>query len=355
MVCIKLIICKQTSVCFTKENYQMDKKLKVLLLLGGTSPEREVSKSTGKSVYEALINLGYDVVVLDPAYGINQPLEVEEYFAEKDYADTSNENYLDAVNLMSADQLNVAFLALHGKYGEDGTIQSLLELKGIKYTGSKVLSSAIAMDKIMSKILFEEYFVPTPEYFHFAKGESTTEEVNNLIEQKFGYPAVIKPNDQGSTVGLTICKSSEQLTEAIRNAFEYSNRILVEEYIPGREVTVAVIDDTALPVLEIKPKHGIYDYECKYTSGMSEYIVPAEIPEEISKELQEIAVKACKSLRCEVYARVDFRLSPDNKIYTLEVNTLPGMTSLSLVPKMAKAIGISFEQLVEKIITLSLK
>ncbi|MEO8233277.1 MAG: D-alanine--D-alanine ligase [Ignavibacteriota bacterium] len=333
----------------------MENKLKVLLLLGGTSPEREVSKSTGKSVYQALINLGYEVIMLDPAYGINQPLEIEEYFSEQDYTEISNENYLDAVNLISAEQIDVAFLALHGKYGEDGTIQLLLELKGIKYTGSKVLSSAIAMDKIMSKILFEEYLVPTPEYFHFKNGKHTTEEINNKIEKQFGYPAVVKPNDQGSTVGLTICKSSDQLTEAIRNAFEYSDRILVEEYIPGRELTVAVIDDTALPVLEIRPKHGIYDYECKYTSGMSEYIVPAEIPDEVAKELQEIAVQACKSLRCEVYARVDFRLSPENKAYVLEVNTLPGMTSLSLVPKMAKAVGISFEQLVEKIITLSLK
>ena len=333
----------------------MDKKLKVLLLLGGTSPEREVSKSTGKSVYQALINLGHEVIILDPAYGINQPLEVEEYFDEKDFTEISNENYLDAVNLISPSEINVAFLALHGKYGEDGTIQSLLELKGIKYTGSKVLSSAIAMDKIMSKILFEDNNVPTPKWFHFKKGEHTTEEVNYLIEERFGYPAVVKPNDQGSTVGLTICKTSDQLAEAIHNAFEYSDRILVEEYISGREVTVAVIDDVALPVLEIKPKHGIYDYECKYTSGMSEYIVPAEIHSHISIELQEIAVQACKSLRCEVYARVDFRLRPDNKVYTLEVNTLPGMTSLSLVPKMAKAIGISFEKLVEKIITLSLK
>jgi len=333
----------------------MDIKLKVLLLLGGTSPEREVSKSTGKSVYEALLNLGHEVIILDPAYGINQPFEVEDYFNQNDYTEILNENYLDAINLISAEQINVAFLALHGKYGEDGTIQSLLELKGIKYTGSKVLSSAIAMDKIMSKILFEEYKVITPKWFHFKKGERTTEDVNNLIEQKFGYPAVIKPNDQGSTVGLTICKSSEQLVEAIHNAFEYSDRILVEEYIPGRELTVAVIDNLALPVLEIRPKHGIYDYECKYTSGMSEYIVPADVTEEVAKSLQEIAVQACKSLRCEVYARVDFRLSPDNKVYTLEVNTLPGMTSLSLVPKMAKAMGISFEQLIEKIITLSLK
>ena len=333
----------------------MEKKLKVLLLLGGTSPEREVSKSTGKSVYEALLNLGHEVIILDPAYGINQPYEVEDYFNENDYTEILNENYLDAVNLISANQINVAFLALHRKYGEDGTIQSLLELKGIKYTGSKVLSSAIAMDKIMSKILFEEYKVITPKWFQFKKDERTTEDVNNLIEQKFGYPAVVKPNDQGSTVGLTICKSSEQLVDAIHNAFEYSDRILVEEYIPGRELTVAVIDNSAMPVLEIRPKHGIYDYECKYTSGMSEYIVPADVPEKVAKSLQEIAVQACKSLRCEVYARVDFRLSPDNKVYTLEVNTLPGMTSLSLVPKMAKAMGISFEQLVEKIITLSLK
>ena len=333
----------------------MDKKLKVLLLLGGTSPEREVSKSTGKSVYTALTNLGYDVIVIDPAYGINQPLEVEEYFDEKDYAELSNENYLDAVNLVASTEFNVAFLALHGKYGEDGTIQSLLELKGIKYTGSKVLSSAIAMDKIMSKILFEEYHVPTPKWFHFKIDEYTSEEIDQMIERQFGYPAVIKPNDQGSTVGLTICKSSEQLNDAIHYAFEYSDRILVEEYIPGREITVAVIDDVALPVLEIRPKHGIYDYECKYTSGMSEYIVPADVPLGVSKSLQEIAVRACKSLRCEVYARVDFRLSPDNIVYALEVNTLPGMTSLSLVPKMAKTVGLSFEELVEKIINLSLK
>jgi D-alanine-D-alanine ligase len=333
----------------------MDKKLKVLLLVGGTSPEREVSKGTGKSVYQALLNLGYDVIVIDPAYGINQPFEVEDYFKEDDYSEILNENYLDAVNLISADQISVAFLALHGKYGEDGTIQSLLELKGIKYTGSKVLSSAIAMDKIMSKILFEDNNVPSPQWFHFKKGERTTEEINKSIEEKFGYPAVVKPNDQGSTVGLTICKTSNQLADAIHNAFEYSDRILVEEYIPGREVTVAVINDEAFPVLEIRPKHGIYDYECKYTSGMSEYIVPADVTDDVAKSLQEIAVQACKSLRCEVYARVDFRLSPDNKVYALEVNTLPGMTSTSLVPKMAKAVGLTFEQLVEKIIALSIK
>ncbi len=333
----------------------MDKNLKVLLLLGGISPEREVSKSTGKSVYSALINLGYDVVLIDPTYGINQPYEVEDYFKSEDFIDISKENYLDAINLISPSEIDVAFIALHGKYGEDGTIQSLLELKGIKYTGSKVLSSALAMDKIMSKILFQEYEIPTPEYFHFRENELTTEEVKRKIESSFNFPAVVKPNDQGSTVGLTICKSSSQLDDAIHQAFEYSDRILVEEYIAGRELTVAVLDDQALPALEIRPKHGIYDYECKYTSGMSEYIVPADIPDEVSKSMQQIAVQACKAVRYDVYARVDFRLSNENKIYALEVNTLPGMTSTSLVPKMAKAVGISFEQLVEKIITLSLR
>lgn len=333
----------------------MDKKLKVLLLLGGSSPEREVSKSTGKSVYNALVNLGYDVVLIDPAYGINQPYEVDDYFKVENFADVSAENYLDAINLISPSEIDVAFLALHGKFGEDGTIQSLLELKGIKYTGSKVLSSALAMDKIMSKILFQKNEVPTPDFFHFKEDELTTDEVIKKIESSFKFPAVVKPNDQGSTVGLTICKSSDQLNDAIHLAFEYSDQILIEQYVAGRELTVAVIDDIALPSLEIKPKHGFYDYECKYTSGMSEYIVPAEIPEDVSKSMQQIAVKACNAVRYDVYARVDFRLSPDNKIYTLEVNTLPGMTSTSLVPKMAKAIGLSFEQLIEKIIALSLK
>jgi len=333
----------------------MDKKLRVLLLLGGISPEREVSKATGKSVYQALLNLDYEVKLIDPAYGKDQPAEIEKYFVEEDFVKISKENYLEALSLISPLDIDIAFLALHGKYGEDGTIQSLLELKGIKYTGSKILSSALAMDKIMSKILFEEYNVPTPKWFHLQENEKSLEEINNEIENKFGFPAVVKPNDQGSTVGLTICKSSDQLNDAIKNAFAYSDRILVEEYIPGREVTIAVVNDIAFPVLEIKPKHGIYDYECKYTSGMSEYIVPAELLESVAEEMKQIAILSLQSLRCEVYARVDFRLTTDNKYYVLEVNTLPGMTSLSLVPKMAKAIGISFEELIQKIINISLQ
>src|SRR3972149_1559562 len=257
------------------------RKLKIALVVGGTSTERNVSKSSGQSIYKALLSLGCNPIVVDPAYGINQPKDKSSFFAHDDTLEISNLNYVRVVNSKLFDNVDIAFLALHGKWGEDGTIQSLLELRGVKYTGSKVLASALAMDKIMSKILFEEF-------------------------------------------------------------------------IDGQEVTVAVLDNQPLPVLEIKPKHNVYDYECKYTSGMSEYEVPAKIPEEVVKQIQDQALAAHISLGCEVYSRADFRLSNELKPYCLEVNTLPGMTSTSLVPKMAKAVGISFEELIEKIITLSL-
>ncbi len=332
----------------------MKSKPRIALLLGGTSPEREVSKSTGKSVYTALQNLGYPTDIIDPAYGDDQPDNVDLFFANENYRTISNPNYIKALNLDIWKQIDLAFLALHGKWGEDGTIQSMLELKEIKYTGSKVLSSALAMDKIKSKILFDHHKVSTPKWFAVKNGDIKTDYVVEKIKTELNFPAVIKPNDQGSSVGITICKSEEEVKQAFIQAYEYSDRVLIEEYIPGRELTVAVLDNKPLPVLEIKPKHGLYDYECKYTSGMSEYIVPAEISGDVSHQLQVLAVNAFKALRCETYARVDFRLSPDNKPYTLEVNTLPGMTSLSLVPKMAKAVGISFDELVEKIINLSL-
>jgi D-alanine-D-alanine ligase len=332
----------------------MKQKTRIAILLGGTSPERAVSKSTGKSIYDALQSLGYPTIIIDPAYGNDQPQNVELFFKEEDYRPISNANYINALNLNVWNETDLAFLALHGKWGEDGTIQSLLELKGIRYTGSKVLSSALAMDKIKSKILFDHHDVINPKWFAIKNGEIDIVKIIHRIKSELNFPAVIKPNDQGSSVGLTICNSENEVEEAINLAYKYADRILIEEYIPGKEMTVAVLDNEPLPVLEIKPKHGLYDYECKYTSGMSEYIVPAEIPDEISTQMKTLAVKAFTALRCETYGRVDFRLSTQNRPYTLEVNTLPGMTSLSLVPKMAKAAGISFEQLVEKIISLSL-
>ncbi|WP_337865813.1 D-alanine--D-alanine ligase [Ignavibacterium sp.] len=332
----------------------MKSKLIIILLVGGTSTERYISKLSSKSIYDALLKLGHNVILLDPAYGDNQPTEPEKFFDEKDFGEISNSNYIKCFNRKEFDSAELVFIGLHGKWGEDGTVQAILDLKGIKYTGSKTLASAVTMDKILSKFLFDEYHIPTPKWFSFNKDEMSSEDIISKIETEIGYPAIIKPNDQGSTVGLSICRKSDDVKNALLLAKDYSEKILVEEFIPGRELTVGIIGDTALPVLEIKPKHEIYDYECKYTSGMSEYIVPADLPNEISKQLQEVSLKAFKVLECDGYARIDFRLSPDNKFYLLEINTLPGMTSLSLVPKMAKAVGMSFEELIDKIIQLSL-
>lgn len=330
-------------------------EINVALLVGGTSPEREVSKASGKSVLKALRDLGYKVKVIDPAYGLVQPKEEYQFFEEKDYSEISNRNQLEAINSTLFDGIDVVFIGLHGKWGEDGTLQSLLEMRGIKYTGSKVLSSALAMNKCMSKIMFQHFDVSTPKWFLVNANEVDYNLIKEKIKKFFGYPCVIKPNDQGSTIGLTICRGEIELNEAIVKAFQYSSTVLIEEYIVGRELTVGIIGKQALPVLEIKPLDGFYDYEHKYTSGKTEYIVPAQIPPKVAEHLQHQALLAFNSVACETYARIDFRLTKDYKSYCLEVNTLPGMTNLSLVPKMAAAAGISFEELIDKIIKYALK
>jgi D-alanine-D-alanine ligase len=322
----------------------------VALLLGGTSPEKEVSKATSKSVMKALYDLGYKVKLINPAYGLNQPKEADKFFEEKEYTDISNRNYVEVINSTLMDDVDVAFIGLHGKYGEDGTLQSLLELRGIKYTGSKVLASSLAMDKCMTKIMFQHFDVSTPKWFVVKKDENDFTRVREKIKKFFGYPCVVKPNDQGSTIGLTICRGDVEVEQAVKKALEFSNKALVEEYVAGRELTVAVLGQQVLPVLEIKPKSGFYDYQSKYTSGMTDYIVPAEIPPKVAEHLQHQALLAFNSVGCQSYARVDFRLTKDYKTYCLEVNTLPGMTSTSLVPKMAKAAGVSFEELIDRII-----
>ena len=331
----------------------LNKNIRIALLLGGTSPERHVSKATGASIYKALTNLGYETFLVNPAYGDKQSKNSGDYFKDEDYSGISNENYIKALNLDLFNSIDLAFLALHGKWGEDGTIQSLLELKGIKYTGSKVLASAISMDKKMSKILFQHYNVRTPLWI-MVNADYNLSFLKKEIESKLKFPCVIKPNDQGSTVGLTICENENRVEDAVKLSLRWSNKALIEEYIPGREMTVAIVENEVFPVLEIKPKHNLYDYECKYIPGMSEYEIPAKINDEISDNLKKSALGAFKALGCEGYARVDFRLSPDNLDYCLEVNSLPGMTSTSLVPKMAKAVGISFEELVDRIVKLSL-
>ena len=329
-------------------------KPKVALLVGGTSPERAVAKMSGKGILQALRSLQYPTIIIDPAYGLSQPKEEEQFFSEKDYAEISNRNCIDAINSNLLDDVDVVFSAMHGKWAEDGTIQSLLELRGMKYTGSKVLASALAMDKEMSKVVFRQAGVQTAEWFSVKDQYLEPNLIASEIKQKFGFPCIIKANDQGSTVGLKFVKNESEVEEGIRLALQYSSKALIEKYISGRELTVAVLLNEALPVLEIVPKSGFYDYKSKYTSGMSEYIVPAKIPDEAAVRAQQQALKAFHSLGCEGYARIDFRLNNENELYCLEVNTLPGMTALSLVPKAAKAVGISFEELIQKIIQQAL-
>ncbi|MFH0735119.1 MAG: D-alanine--D-alanine ligase [bacterium] len=331
------------------------KKENILLLVGGISPEREVSKSSGENVYNALLKLDYNVTIIDPAYGENQPKDNLQFFCDKDFAPISRENYIKAINLPAFENTDLVFNSLHGKYGEDGTIQSLLELKNIKYTGSGVLSSSLTMDKCASKILFQHFDVSTPKWFFVSEDSVDFNEIKETIKTNLLYPCVIKPNDQGSTIGLSICHNQDEVIPAIKLALQFSSKALIEEFIEGFELTVGVLDNIVLPPLEIKPKKDCYDYECKYTDGMSEYVVPANFPEEVLNNLKEQAKLAFDALGCSSYARIDFRVNRKHQIFCLEANTLPGMTSHSLLPKMAMAAGISFEKLIEKIIIYALK
>lgn len=333
----------------------MNSQLTVALLVGGASPERQVSKSSSASIYKALLSLGHRVILIDPAYGKNQPSSPEDFFGEKDLFPVDYKNYIQAIESGNIQEADTVFIGLHGKWGEDGTVQGMLELSGKPYTGSGILASALAMDKDMSVSLFQRNGVQTPEGFLIKKTDAEDKHISEVILEKTGLPCVIKPNDQGSTVGLSIVHTVDEILPAFNECFRYSDGARVEKYITGRELAVGIIDDIVLPVLEIKPKHEIYDYECKYTSGMSEYIVPADIPEDIAHTIQNQAMLAFNALGCKGYGRADFRLSPDNQSYCMEMNTLPGMTSTSLVPKMAKAIGISFEQLIERIVSISLR
>jgi len=328
--------------------------LNLVLLAGGASVERPVSKMSSKGIYHALISLGHSVSIVDPAYGKLQPDDTDDFFGEKDIYKISAANYVDAVNLPAFANADSVVIGLHGKWGEDGTLQSLLELKGLNYTGSGVLASSVCMDKGMAKIIFSDNGVTVPKGFVVPRGSYSLEEVKNRINRDFGYPLVVKPNDQGSTFGLSVCADDTTIKQAMELAFTYSDKVLVEQFIAGRELTVGVLEDKPLTPLEIIPKHELYDYECKYTKGMSEYLVPAPIDSAVADKMKTEALKAYNATGCKGYARVDFRLAPDNTMYCIELNTLPGMTPTSLLPKMAKAEGISFEALLEKIVNASL-
>jgi D-alanine-D-alanine ligase len=337
--------------------------MNIALLTGGLSAEREVSLSSGRGILKALRSLGHNVIVIDPIYGdkrveedvIFQDVVSKDYPALEKIKKLQGDNarrMLDCVNSDLFDNINMAFLGLHGKFGEDGKIQTLLELRGIKYTGSGITASTFAMDKDIAKTVFKENGITTPEWIALKR-----EDEYNIKEflRIFGKPLVIKPNDEGSTVGLTIASDEKELEKGINLAFSYSDKILVEKHVKGRELTVSIVDGKAYPVVEIIPKEGFYDYEHKYTKGRTTYVCPAEITAAVSDKAKEIALNAFTFSGCEVYARVDFLLTSDDELSCLEVNTLPGMTELSLVPMSVKAEGMEFNVLIDTIIKASLK
>ena len=245
-------------------------------------------------------------------------------------------------------EADVVFLGLHGGQGEDGTIQALLDMARVKYTGSGHLSSALAMDKDLSKKLFRVAEVSTADWL---MAPATIEQVEGML----GLPIVVKPSKEGSTVGLSIVKKRQDLAPAIAEASKYDDEVIIERFIPGRELTVGVLGEIALPVGEIIAKHEIYDYECKYTPGMATEEFPAKLSREATERVQQQALAAFKALKLGGCARIDFRLTSEGEFYCLEANTLPGMTELSLIPQGAAAMGITFPELCERIVKLALE
>jgi D-alanine-D-alanine ligase len=333
--------------------------LKITVLMGGESAERNVSLASGIRIVLALKSRGHDVVAFDPSNGVISEQEQQRLASSavgteppslESLAKTTGGAFLPGLEaLPEVANAEVVFLALHGGMGEDGTIQALLDMAHVKYTGSGHLSSALAMDKDLSKKLFRAAGVQTADWL---MAPASVDEV----EKKLGLPVVVKPSKQGSTVGLSVVKKREDLDAAVKEAWRYDDEVMIEKFIAGRELTVGILGDMALPVGEIKPVHEIYDYECKYTAGMAVEEFPAKLSPEQTQRVQAQAVAAFKSLKLRGYARIDFRLSPsdddggEGEFYCLEANTLPGMTELSLIPQGAQAAGISFPELCERIV-----
>ncbi|AJE02376.1 D-alanine--D-alanine ligase [Geobacter pickeringii] len=296
------------------------KTKKIGVLMGGLSAEREVSLASGAAVLQALRVRGYDAVAVDMDRDLPQ--------------------------VLAREGIDVAFIALHGRYGEDGAVQGALELVGIPYTGSGVLASALAMNKIFAKQVFAASGLTVAPYRVLRRGE--TPDVDSL---GFSFPLVVKPSQEGSSVGVSIVRSAAALPAALEMAFRYDREILVEQFVKGREIQVGILDDRAMGAIEIVPKNEFYDYEAKYTDGMAEHICPPVLAPELYRKLLAEGEKAHGALGCSGHSRVDFLVTEAGECFLLEVNTLPGMTSLSLLPEIAqKEAGIGFEELVERIL-----
>lgn len=304
--------------------------LRVAVLMGGRSAEREVSLNTGAQVAAALEQAGHEVVRVDSG--------------EPGFIAALQDARPDAV-----------FVCLHGRFGEDGTVQGLLELLDLPYVGSGVLASALAMDKVMSKHFFAHEGIRTPAYVHVRRGEAVDiDEVTRTLGSK----TVVKPSNEGSAIGVTIAHEPAELPAALEEAFRFDDSVLIEQFVSGVEVTVGVIgneDPIALPTLEIVPEHEFYDYESKYVPGMSAHIIPARISEEARAECQRLALVAHRALGCRGMSRADVIVDEQGVVQLLEVNTIPGMTATSLLPDAARAAGIEFPELCDRLVRLALE
>lgn len=306
--------------------------INVAVVYGGKSKEREVSLKSGKGIAKALMNKGCKVREID--------------YTSKDF-------------IVELEGIDIVYIALHGKYGEDGRIQGLLDILDIPYVGSGVLASALAMNKAKAKRIFQFAGIRVAKEFLLHK-ENDIPTMMNHIEQNLGYPVVVKPNQEGSTIGLSIVDNEDDLKKAIEDAFSYDDQILIEEFIDGIEVTIGVLETEdsiqALPVIEIVPKKNkYYDYESKYALGGSDHIIPARISKEAEEQVKKWAIEAHRQLGCETLSRVDFIIPRDGSLpVILEVNTLPGMTETSLYPDAAKALGLSYEDMIHQFIQITL-
>lgn len=346
--------------------------MNIVVLAGGLSTERDVSLITGSMVSRALREKGHRVIMLDVFMGYQEAeTDISDIFDHCQEASvpegviTAKEPDLAKVKAMRKDQsdcffgpnviaicrvADFVFMALHGENGENGKIQAAFDLFGIRYTGTGYLGSALAMDKGISKKMFDAAGIPTPHWISMKKNEQKT-----LAETGLGLPCVVKPCCGGSSIGVFIARTEEEYEKALRDAFRYEDEIVVEDYVEGREFSVGVIDYRALPVIEIAPVEGFYDYQNKYTAGATIETCPAELSKEQTEQMQSYAVKAYEALQLSGYGRMDFMMDEQGRMYCLEANTLPGMTPTSLLPQEAAAVGIAFPELCELLIEVSMK
>jgi D-alanine-D-alanine ligase len=347
--------------------------MKIVVLAGGLSTERDVSFKTGEMVTKALRENGHQVILLDVFMGYSDKEEDltgifdrAEAVSVKVAAIPETAPNLEKVKAQRKDQsdnffgpnvielcrmADIVFMALHGENGENGKIQAAFDLFGIRYTGTGYLGSALALNKGMAKQLFLENGIPTPRGTSLKRGEDAAKIENCGIH----FPCVVKPCSGGSSIGVSIVHDKAEYEQALKEAFRWENELVIEEYVKGREFSVGVIDFQALPIIEIAPVEGFYDYKNKYKAGSTVETCPAELSEQITKEMQGYAEKVAEVLGLNTYSRTDFLLDAEDHIFCLEANTLPGMTPTSLLPQEAKVTGVDFNQLCEKLIESSMR